>query len=152
MKIIAHLRCKFFPCVPDLLIRESGELINRNRQVSAQMTSPGDVISFSSPIELQDGQWIAFLDNGDWIPLDLAQEPKWRAETAVRLLEVIKQPLDSGAPDVLIKFLERTNLMLAAASLVGLNFGSLINKIEEERKSPEESLDSIVRRIISVNK
>lgn len=152
MRITGYLRCKFFPCVPDLLLRETGELINKDRQVSAQMTAPSDLISFGEPIELQDGDWLVFMENGDPIPLALSLEPKWRADTAVRLLEAVKKPLDSGSPDSLTKFLEKTNLLLAAANLVGLNFQSLLNKIEEERKTPEESLESIVRRIIYAGK
>lgn len=152
MKIISHPRCKFLPCVPDLLVRDSGDLIDKKGQVSALSLPQSEIVPLESPIELQGGQWIAFMENGDPIVLDSEQEPKWRADTAVRLLAVLQQPVDPGAADALPKFLERTNYLLAATNLVGLNFHSLLQKIAAERKTPEETLESVLKRVIANNK
>ena len=139
MKIVGRDSNLYVPCVPSYLVTDDGKILLKDgRLLDRQEGDEEDWQNFPEPVTIQSGEWVAALEDGSAHVLAPGEEEKWRAETAMDLVSKVTN-LKQSAPVAL-------NLIFAASALVGLSLGELWKKLEQERKSPNESFQDIFKR------
>lgn len=129
------------PYIPDYLIirTESGELSYIWRPGSKKTDKvPTEYKSFDLSVILYENMWLAIEE--ERVVLFLASEEKnWRTRRAHELIASAR--VTKGDPA------RSLGILSAASRLQGFELSNLTQRLEQQKTSPTESLDSVVERI-----